>query len=214
MSHVLQEMTDLDPLATVLSVDGVGAFDLVSRTSMLRGLQGVEGGGSVLPFVRQFYSGPSSFLWDDACGNTHDIFQGEGGEQGDPLMPTLYSLGQHRALEAVAHRLHPTERLFAFLDDLYVVCRPDRVVDVHHILAVELWSPCKDSDLAREDTGVEPRRSRADGDRDNAGSSAGQRPRRYGVERGPNTSEGPSQLDRATSATLSSKSLFKPEGDV
>ena len=136
-------MSDLDPMATVLSVDGVGAFDLVSRTSMLRGLQGVEGGGSVLPFVRQFYGGPSSFLWDDACGNTHDIFQGEGGEQGDPLMPALYSLGQHRALEAVARRLHPTERLFAFLDDLYVVCRPDRVVDVHHILAVELWSHAK-----------------------------------------------------------------------
>ena len=57
------------------------------------------------------------------CMRQHpDIFQGEGGEQGDPLMPAL--------------------------------------------------------------TGVEPRRSRADGDRDNAGSSAGQRPRRSGVERG------------------------------
>ena len=44
---------------------------------------------------------------------------------------------------SVAHRLHPTERLFAFLDDLYVVCRPDRVVDVHHILAVDLWSHAK-----------------------------------------------------------------------
>ena len=127
----------------MLSVDGVGAFDLVSRTSMLRGLQGVEGGSSVLPFVRQFYGCPSSFLWDDACGNTHDIFQGEGGEQGDPLMPALFSLGQHQALEAVARRLLPTEQLFAFLDDLYVVCQPGRVVDVHHIIAVELWSHAK-----------------------------------------------------------------------
>ena len=58
-------MTDLDPMATVLSVDGVGAFDLVSRTSMLRGLQGAVGGGSVLPFVRQFYGGPPS------CGTMH-----------------------------------------------------------------------------------------------------------------------------------------------
>ena len=71
VSHLLQAVSDLDPMATVLSVDGVGAFDLVSRTFMLRGLQGVEGGGSVLPLARQFYGSPSSFLWDDACGNTH-----------------------------------------------------------------------------------------------------------------------------------------------
>ena len=32
--HVLQSMTDMGPLATVLSVDGVGAFDLVSRSSL------------------------------------------------------------------------------------------------------------------------------------------------------------------------------------
>ena len=63
---VLQAMSDLDPVVTVLSVDGVGAFDLVSRTSMLRGLQGVEGGGSVLPFVRQFCGGPSP-----SCGMMH-----------------------------------------------------------------------------------------------------------------------------------------------
>ena len=61
---VSQAITDLDPSATVMSIDGVGAFDLVSRTSMLRGLQGVEGGGSVLPFVRQFYGGPSPL----SCG--------------------------------------------------------------------------------------------------------------------------------------------------
>ena len=29
--------------------------------AMLRGMQSVEGGGSVLPFVRQFHGGPSSF---------------------------------------------------------------------------------------------------------------------------------------------------------
>ena len=28
---------------------------------------------------------------------THEIMQGEGGEQGDPLMPMLYALGQHQA---------------------------------------------------------------------------------------------------------------------
>ena len=28
-------------------------------------------------------------------GNVLEVAQGEGGEQGDPLMPVLFSLGQH-----------------------------------------------------------------------------------------------------------------------
>ena len=29
VSHIMQSLTDLDPRTTVLSVDGVGAFDLI-----------------------------------------------------------------------------------------------------------------------------------------------------------------------------------------
>ena len=53
-------------------------------------------------------------------------------------MPLLFSLGQHRALEAIAGRLEEGERLFAYLDDVYVVCSPARVSEVHAILAQEL----------------------------------------------------------------------------
>ena len=50
-------------------------------------------------------SGCSTALLQSICGKmddgeVHKIPQGEGGEQGDPMMPLLYSLGQHRALEA------------------------------------------------------------------------------------------------------------------
>ena len=31
-------------------------------------------------------------------GVTHEIHQGEGGEQGDPLMPLLFALGLHKSL--------------------------------------------------------------------------------------------------------------------
>ncbi len=54
------------------------------------------------------------------------IQQGEGGEQGDPLMQALFSLGQHPVLEASRHHLCEAESLVAFLDDIYVVCRPAR----------------------------------------------------------------------------------------
>ena len=76
-------------------------------------------------------------------GDVHHIHQGEGGEQGDALMPMLFCLGQHGALRAIAERLLPGEKLFAYLDDLYVVCQPDRVGDVHTIVGQELWRHAK-----------------------------------------------------------------------
>ena len=35
-------MTDLDPTTTLLSVDGIGAFNLISREAMLQGLMEVH----------------------------------------------------------------------------------------------------------------------------------------------------------------------------
>ena len=49
----------------------------------------------------------------------HTIKQGEGGEQGDAMMPLLFSLGQHSALLKVQEQLHEGEFLLAFLDDIY-----------------------------------------------------------------------------------------------
>ena len=58
-------------------------------------------GDKLIPFVQQFYSSPSTFLWEDEVGETRRIQQGEGGEQGDPQIPLLFSVGQHRALVQV-----------------------------------------------------------------------------------------------------------------
>ena len=72
-----------------------------------------------------FYGLTSTYLWEDDEGTTHKIMQGEGGEQGDAMMPFLFSLGQHPALEAVQAQLIPGEFLFAYLDDIYVVSSPE-----------------------------------------------------------------------------------------
>ena len=84
-------------------------------------------GDKALLFVLQFYSEPSQYFWTDDCGDTHVIHQGEGGEQGDALMPMLYALGQHGALFSLQDFLLPHEQLFAYLDDINVVCLPDWV---------------------------------------------------------------------------------------
>ena len=114
-------------------IDGIGAFDLVSHGAMLEGLRTFDGGDAALPFVKQFCGSTSRFCV------SHEIVQGEGGEQGDPLVPALFALGLHQVLVAVQAGLLPSERLFAFLDDSNVVCRPDRVADVHASLQAEFW---------------------------------------------------------------------------
>ena len=139
VTHVLQTLTDLDDWATVVSVDGIGAFDFISQQAMLSGLRDMECGEELKPIVSAFYGSPSTYLWEDELGAVHEIQQGEGGEQGDALMPMLFSLGQHPALVAIAAHLLSNEKLFAFHNDIYVVCLPDRVGAVHQLIQRELW---------------------------------------------------------------------------
>ena len=49
VAHALQGLTDLDPEATVLSIDGISAYDLISRRAMLTALANVDRGEQVLP---------------------------------------------------------------------------------------------------------------------------------------------------------------------
>ena len=49
-------------------------------------------------------------------------------------MPMLYSLGQHGALQEVQYSLGPDEYLFAYLDDIYVVCPLERVSAIYKLL--------------------------------------------------------------------------------
>ena len=92
VAHVIQALTDLNESTTILSIDGVGAYDNISRNAMFRGVAEMVDGDKLIPFIRQFYSNPSKFFWEDEVGNVHHIHQGEGGEQGDPLMLLLFSL--------------------------------------------------------------------------------------------------------------------------
>ena len=107
----------MDENATLLSIDGVGAYDSISRRAMFRGLADMVDGEKIIPFCNS----PSIFLWEDDTGDVRRVRQGEGGEQGDPSMPLLFSAGQHRAMVAVQAELKEGERLFTFLDHIHVV---------------------------------------------------------------------------------------------
>ena len=73
-------------------------------------------------------------MWHDAAGQPHAITQAEGGEQGDPLMPAFF-WGQQAALAEVQARLAPSELLLAFLDDVDVIARPDRIRPIFDMLS-------------------------------------------------------------------------------
>ena len=90
---------------------------------------------TILPFVRLSYGSPSSYTWVDEEGRQRTVTQAEGGGQGDPLMPLLFSIGIQGALEEVATSLAPGEHLCAFLDDVYLLCAPDRVVPLYKLLS-------------------------------------------------------------------------------
>ena len=106
VGHMHRAATDGDPSATVLKVDGIGAYDH-EGCCLLCGLS---------------YASPSSYLWFDNQGQRRTVTQAEGGEQGNPLMPLLFSIGIQGALEEVSTLLLAGEQLCAFLDDVYIVC--------------------------------------------------------------------------------------------
>ena len=121
-------------------MDAVGAFDHASREAMLGALLARPELRPLLPFVRQFYGSPSSYVWVDEAGATHRIAQGDGGEQGDPLMPALYDLAQQPALEEVQSQLRDGEAILAYIDDTYIVSSPERVCELYEAYRRALWA--------------------------------------------------------------------------
>ena len=113
---------ELDPELVLLSIDGVGAFDHISRKSMFQALNELPNAREMIPFLRIFYGQQSTFLvsgFDDGF----EVSQGEGGEQGDALMPALFSLGLSLALREARADLQEGETAFAFLDDVYLLVK-------------------------------------------------------------------------------------------
>ena len=81
VTHIVQAMTSEDREATILSIDGIGVHDLVSRNAMFRGVADMVDGDKLVPFMRLFYGSPSTFLWEDDEGTVHHV-RGTVGEEG------------------------------------------------------------------------------------------------------------------------------------
>ena len=73
LGHAIREITDQNPRATVLSIDGIGAYDHVYRSAMMSKLVEMPGLQVLLPFVRTVYAQPSSCVWEDAEGRRQRV---------------------------------------------------------------------------------------------------------------------------------------------
>ena len=124
--HVLQARTQLDSRLRLVSVDVTAAYDLISRQAMLQALRRTPEASALLPFMRLWYA--------RAGPEVHRISHAEGGEQGDPLVPVVFSLGIAPALSALQHELREGEHAVAYLDDICLLCQPDRVVPLYQRL--------------------------------------------------------------------------------
>ena len=54
-------------------------------------------------------------------------------------MPLLFSLAMHPSLVSTGDLLREGEKLFAFLDDVYLICKPERVLEVFRLIENALW---------------------------------------------------------------------------
>ena len=72
---------------------------------MLRGLMGLSIGWALVAVCADTLRQPSVFLWEDETGEVRHIQQGEGGEQGDPLMLLLFCLAQKTRRWSFSHCL-------------------------------------------------------------------------------------------------------------
>ena len=126
--------TEACPATTILSVDGIGAHDHMSRQSLLQALQRAPRARAALPFARLFYGRGSTYVWTDSRGCAHLVHQRDGGEQEGPSMPALFSLGLDSPLRSFAAELRPDERVLAFLDDMYVTAQPALHARLAHVL--------------------------------------------------------------------------------
>ena len=119
VGHVLDTLAEMDENAALLSVDGVGAFDLISRKSTMEGLLDVPNEESCFHLCAS-----STILRPLSCGRSRGNSQlrpSRGGERtrrpvdAPPLQP-----GQHRGLCAVAERLRPGEQRETLDDSRWV----------------------------------------------------------------------------------------------
>ena len=121
----------MDPDTTIVSVDGISACDLISRESMMTGLFRMEGGGST-PLRADVLRIAFRILWEDMKGMSMQSRRRRRARRRNDASVVLFGTTGSFASSATA--THCRRATLAYLDDICVVTRQERVGEVYRIL--------------------------------------------------------------------------------
>ena len=132
----LTALVDEDRSRIVLAFDASNAFGTLPRQ---RVWDGVQARMPILSCVaRAWLSRPTTHVWWDSRGIAHRLLASSGVDQGCPLSPLFFSLGLADALASIDRQLLELDgqaRVFAYLDDVVVVVRPDKAEDACKVVS-------------------------------------------------------------------------------
>ena len=86
VGHAARLLSEADANATLLSVDGIGAYDYISRAAMLKKHSTLPRAKAMPPFVRMAYAQPSRYTWLDEAGDA------------SKYMAYIYTYSYHRRI--------------------------------------------------------------------------------------------------------------------
>ena len=118
----LEAQAEVRPGAAFIKADVKAAFQRLLRSKAFDAVTRKDAElGQVL---KEWYEGTSSHLWRNAAGRFETVSSNEGFDQGCPLAGAAFSIALSEVLEPYLLELQgidPLSRLYAYLDDIYLV---------------------------------------------------------------------------------------------
>jgi hypothetical protein len=133
--HRAVYLLDNTPDGVLLLLDANNAFGRVLRASILEGA--LRYAPSAVPLLRSLYGSAGLAYFPLADGNYDTLRITRGVRQGDSLGPVLFMLAVLPVLEAL-RAAQPGATLLSYLDDLFLVGRPEDALAAYDDLAARL----------------------------------------------------------------------------
>ena len=125
VAHAVQSALAADPEAVVVALDARNAYGLTELTPLFREIAEVE--PRLLPFAVASFAKPTRLWPANAPPGTPPVMRRTGMLQGSSIAPAAFGIDTLRVLHMLREQ-HPQAGAVAYLDDNYVVAKPQAAV--------------------------------------------------------------------------------------